>query len=677
MSYILQEPTNFINMKLTDTGRRMLSLGSLTFRRVVLSDREIDYSMGRYRYDVCNNAVLSPQDDQASLPVVHFDGTSATVLNGQNLGSARQIVSALTESIGFFTGSTNNFTIATNAAIGMGKPLGIGVIDYSTTIPSGSTSIHFNSTTYTASTGDLVYIPWEPPQYSAITNNTPQVFSGRPSVALWYRVQSSSGNNIEVDRNVPSFGTSPIAGSSQQVQAYFYPYNGIETFYGSSTTINTGVWNMNIVRTTSVVGTTTAMSGYTAYGSLEYNGTKIYLGFSSETKSFGIVHYTNHFTGNTYAEQFVPGTMQIDIPNIMWHRNSTSSPVGTEMTQGLTLYDVDSETYTDSASNSTYRDLKDSTSGGLVVGRVYNKLKIIVITDQELLAALTYKSNRNYTLPAPNVYIQSSPPSAYPLQTGLCKSGKTYFVSYIVSSDSYASTGSYGYPMPFHCTYYSMAPLVPDNVPPQFLKVEFPTNSFPFMRNGANLSSLSGTGWNANKVQLLVKEIATSAVTTIGAIPTYDWKLISNGIGSGIYTGETGHSTIDPIYLQAKSFVISQEDYDSGTTFSLSGIYSAFTSYDDISTSGLTFGSETFFYGNIKTGILSTVFKTVVTVYATNDQFNSSNNASFDSDLDEDTFITEIGILDSANNLVAVGKPSYPIQKNSSRFLAFQLELDF
>jgi hypothetical protein len=344
---------------------------------------------------------------------------------------------------------------------------------------------------------------------------------------------------------------------------------------------------------------------------------------------------------------------------------------------------VDGSIYTDAAAQTTYKELKDAVSGGIVVGRVYHKLKIIIITDQELLTALTYKSNRNYTLPTPNATVQSNPPSAYPLQTGLCKSGKTYFVSYIASSDVYSNGTSYGYPMPFHCTSYAVAPLVPDNTAPQFLRVEFPTNSFPFMRNTANLDAFSGTGWNANKVQILVKEMYSSAVTTVGAIPTYDWVLISDGIGNGIYTGETGHATIDPVYLQAKTFIISQEDYNSGTTFSLSGIYSAFTSYDDTSASGLTFGNEAFFYGNIKTGIMSTVFKTVVTVYATNDQFNSSNNASFDASLDIDstgivsTFITEIGVLDSANNLVAVGKPSFPIKKNSSRFLAFQLELDF
>jgi hypothetical protein len=45
-----------------------------------------------------------------------------------------------------------------------------------------------------------------------------------------------------------------------------------------------------------------------------------------------------------------------------------------------------------------YRDLVDQY--GNIVGKVFNDLKIFVIEDQELLFAMSYKSNRNWTLPA-------------------------------------------------------------------------------------------------------------------------------------------------------------------------------------------------------------------------------------------------------------------------------------
>ena len=54
-----------------------------------------------------------------------------------------------------------------------------------------------------------------------------------------------------------------------------------------------------------------------------------------------------------------------------------------------------------------------------------------------------------------------------------------------------------------------------------------------------------------------------------------------------------------------------------------------------------------------------------------------SNNETFDSLVDENTYITEVAILDNQNNTVAVGKPTYPLKKANSRYLAFQLIIDF
>ncbi len=45
MSFLPKEPTTFINIKLTDTGRRLLSLGRLTYDKAALSDREINYEI--------------------------------------------------------------------------------------------------------------------------------------------------------------------------------------------------------------------------------------------------------------------------------------------------------------------------------------------------------------------------------------------------------------------------------------------------------------------------------------------------------------------------------------------------------------------------------------------------------------------------------------------------------
>lgn len=681
MSFLNQEPITFINIKLTDDGRKMLSLGKLNFSKAILSDREVNYGIDRiFGYNIsCSNRVLSPKDAQPILPLANFDGT--TPLPIQSVSSARQIITASTNSTGFFTGSTQNWAINSNQTLGYSK------ISYSADTPNGDISIKMSGGTYFPKAGDLMFVMWEPIQNSGKTYSTNTIIvSGNPTIALWNRVISANTGTSEVflDRNLPSFGATNIL-SSQAVNAYFYPYDGISRYYGSATTVQTQVWNMNITRAGSVIGTDSSISGYTSYGSIEYNGAKQFLGFSSETKSFGVIHYSNNFSGNTYAEQLVEGTVVLDIPYIMWH--NTAANAGQGMNLGLSLSDYAGPTIFDSLAGTSYRQLRDGSSlSSTIVGRVYHKLKIMIITDPELLATLTYKYNRNYTLPP--LTLDSTPVPKYPLSssdaTGLLQTGYSYYVTYVVENQlPYLSGVSFGYPQTVNCEYISKIDGVSDvNGNAQYLKANFASNGFPFLRNGASMdanSSYSGTGWAASKVQLLVNKINTTTYPNmqIGNLPTNNWTLISNESlgGNGIFSG--GSSSIDAASLLTFTYVASNEDYVSGSTLALSGKYSAFTMNVDYSQSGLTFGDESFFFGNVKADILATVFKTVLTILAPDISFNASTNPSFNSLLDTNTFITEIGVLDSNNVLVGVGKPTYPITKSSSRYLAFQLEIDF
>jgi len=684
MSYLIQEPTTFFNIKLSDEGRRLLSLGQLTFDKVALSDREINYGIDRVMgYNICNNRVLAPMDDQASFEG-NYDGSVAADLVGYQVGSSKQIISARTDWYGFFSGDTDNFYIDGD------KWLGFSQISYSATSIDGGNSITFSGGTYDPQAGDLLYIPWEPIQNSGKTyyNSAHEIYSANPTVGLWYRVlNSTSGaslgtSTVTIDRGLPNFGGT-VANSTQYTNAYVYPFNGIETYYGSATTIETKVWNMNIVRTSSEIGTSSSISGYTTYGSIEYNGTKHYLGFSAETRAIGIIHYTTEYTGNTFAEQFTEKSVVVNIPNVMWHK--TTANVGEGLLWGITLYDQYGSTIFDEVAQTTYRNLRDGiASTSNIIGRVYHKLQLIVITDPELLTALTYKSNRNYTLPQLNLTLSSAP--KYPLSTsntsGFTKADKQYFVTYVVSSNAYMSGTSFGYPQPLHCGYISQIDGEVDSAGnQQYLTASFPANSFPFLRGDSQIgntsSAFSGTGWSANKVQLLVNEATSATTNFIDIIDSSTWKLISTESGNGIYTGDTTDTSIDPLKLSAYQFIISQEDYNSGTTYSLNGLYSGATANSNINNSGMTFGSESFFYGSIKATIMATTFKSIITVYAKNNEYNSTLNKSFDSDLDSNVYITEVGVFNENNVLVASGKPSRPITKNDSRFLAFQLEIDF
>jgi hypothetical protein len=433
---------------------------------------------------------------------------------------------------------------------------------------------------------------------------------------------------------------------------------------------------MNIVRTNSVEGSFITGSGFTTYGSVQYAGAKHFFGFSSDTKAVGIIHFTNEYSGNTYAEQFIEKSFVLNLPTIMWHNVGAANGQG--ITYGLTAYDYYGDSYFDVSANTTFRFMRDGIgSSSNIIGRVYHKLKMAVITDQELLAAMTYKSNRSYTLPPLSASLVANP--AYPLSTadatGLCKSGYTYFVTYIPESyPIYTSGASYGYAPALHCEYISVIDGQVDvNGNPQYLNLNFPSKAFPYMRSSSNMNTYSGTGWNANSVQILVNEQLTSAGYNKGNVPENGWVRVSNKLagGNGIYSAGTYLDlTIDPLKLAGYNFTISQEDFNSGSTYYLD---SNFTEGTD----NLFFGDESFVFGNLDVNILATTYKTSIVAYATNDQVNTSKNFSYDPNLDTNTYITEIGILDQNNNLVATGKPTYPIRKSIGRFLTFQLEIDF
>jgi hypothetical protein len=152
-----------------------------------------------------------------------------------------------------------------------------------------------------------------------------------------------------------------------------------------------------------------------------------------EQKAIAIIHYTNNTIDFFYGEKFalqqpISGTIAEDItgdarnfklhlPWLMWHKNP-------ECCYGETFYVVPPQDnftitttllfephYIKSTKNSDmnvpgirYYYLWDThpSGNGLPnpVGKVFPDQKIIVIDDEELIAALSYKSNRNWTLPA-------------------------------------------------------------------------------------------------------------------------------------------------------------------------------------------------------------------------------------------------------------------------------------
>jgi hypothetical protein len=377
------------------------------------------------------------------------------------------------------------------------------------------------------------------------------------------------------------------------------------------------------------------------------------------------------------------------MPTILWHRKDVNP--GSGSTGGHRFTDGGSEVFFDQIAQTSYTLLKDgSSTNSFAVGRVYYKLKLIVITDPELLTAMSYKSGRNWTLPPLVVGTQSVPKSPLTIDSasGLCRSNYNYYVTYhLVNSGVYTSGEDLGYQQTFPCGYIQKVQGFTDvNGNSQYLSCTFPNKAFPYLRNSLQFTSFSGTGWSANKIQILVQEVHKDDDNGIDTLHPGKWSGASDidTYGNGVYSGLTTQTTLDPTYLQSHQFIISLEDivsgdtkFDSLTTSQVYGISTGFTNTDYINSNGLTLGNEDFFFGNIKTKIAATSFKTVFTVEIKDSELNSSISGGFDGTQDANAYITEIGILNAQGDLVAIGKPTFPIKKNSSRYLTFQLELDF
>lgn len=673
MSFLLQEPTTFINIKLTDTGRRLLSEGKLTYNKAVFSDREIDYNIDRSgTYSLLLNRVMAPRDDHPRLPPVHFDGTPATDL-ATHLFSGNFTTTGECASMGFYSGATyvTGTTIPNvyDYTIDGSKRLGTGVIDASDL--DGTNTVVVTSS-YTPGAGNLAAIAFSNPS----GGGSAAPGSNAPIVVLWYRITGTT-SSITADRNFPDF--SP-AGTNEMSAAMHYPWNGIRGYYGSASTFDTKVWNMNIVRSSSEIGTALGESGYTTYGSIDFNGQKHYLGFDDHYRQIGLLHYTNEYTGNTYAEQFVHGSVQVDMPNILWHRHP--SVAGEGEVGGQRFTDQGSPIHYDMVANTHYTLLMDNPVSGFTVGRVYAKLKLIAITDPELLTALTYKSNRNWTLPPLNVSLRTTPRPGLTINDvdGCLVKDKTYYVTYLTTSEpSWAAGGSFGYQPTLHCGYIQKITGHTDaDGYSSYLSAKFTAPAFPYLRSDVGMTTYSGTGWNANAMAILIKGVDTDDDRGVDNIGADGWTLIQPG-GYGYYVGgEDGGDTINPSYALEYEFIVDQSDVDSGMTYSLDTQFTERIDYRTSgSTLGMTLGNEAFFFGNVKASFKRSSYKTAICLMVNEPEFNTSLNPTFSPDVDLKTYFTEVGVLDAENKLVAVAKLTRPVEKHDTQFLILQLEMDF
>ena len=674
MSYIIKTISPFASTKLTETGREKIAKGQLTFTSWSIGDSEINYNREFYvENSVVNKTskILRPKDRQSNIKYFINNNVGNSAFNF-GTGDVRCIKATINNEAterGFFSGnslseySTITGDTLSNYIVANGT-LSTGTISGGTTIDLGVNTVV---------EGDLILLKTG---YTGFTNST-------PTPHLWYKAQSINNTIITVDRNLPNLtgDTTFIIYKGGEIYDLEDPQvaywdSGTLSFDASGSTITSidvPIWNMNIPFSEDIMGTTgtTEYEKHINYGSYDFIGEiDNYLYNSNDTfkKSAAIIHYSNKTISNLYGEFFhIDGEskhLKLHLPTLMYHRrNSFVGDVGSEM--GMTFVATGTSISVGANGLSYIPLVEDSTlvtGGTQSVGRVYPNLKIIVIDDPEIIAAMSYKSNRNWTLPSLNLNLVN--PSGG-VGSGMLPSNSTIYVTYSLDNDSVDG----------------LTPSLPNQNFTTITNTSSSSKDVQFNIEDIGLlnyfrDSLSSDGFYANNFKVIYQ------ITTNGERPLpNNWKEIdfSSSVSSGGMVSKEFLEIQNPLAtpigtptLQLTSANTNLSDYYS--------VIDTLSMAPNNSPELLQFGDERFFYGNVETFIGATIFKTIFKIAINSTDFNSTSNISRNNDVTTNPpnlKVSEVGIYDSDGDLVIISKLSVPVELTPGKTIILELSMDF
>jgi len=450
---------------------------------------------------------------------------------------------------------------------------------------------------------------------------------------------------------------------------------------------NTSIWNMNIPWSVNPAGLySNTYENYINYGSISYLGTKEYLGYQNvsgqtdtsevfyynsfdekivvppnEQKTIAIIHYTNQSIDNVYGEKFatipfdpddpsdqtgLARNFKLTIPTLMWHK-STGDTIGETFMIDPPDYELCVPYYIRSSKNSDMNDpgiryyhlwdLNPDENDNLNrIGKVFPDQQIVVIDDEEVVAALSYKSNRNWTLPAPKLTLIPPNICDTTITTTGIMTGDTQVMWITYRFDSTGFTNS------LHCNYYSkiVGPSTGCTDTTQNVAVRF-NEEFPFLIQ----SGLSG--FTATNLKLICQLVEGNGLPS----PT-EWREID-------VTDQLSATTINGLLTEqgivSTTFQIDFDTYDSAPNYNLSNYLDLPTLNE---TDVLNFGDEYFFYGNIETDISATIYEMRYLINLNENQFVNTSNPTWLSG--STSYFTEIGLFDSNKDLLVISKMQSP-----------------
>jgi hypothetical protein len=721
MSYIIKNTSPFVSIKLTQTGREMLSQGKLTFSYFAIGDSEINYEREAIVDANPTNVTLSatsvvmrPFDRQPKLKSFIYPSLTGDYykpVDGSVMSVVKAVVNNEATERGFFELSGSSYTTKTDTEYIIYQQFNSNP---STIIFTGGTQF---SIIYSAVTvGDFVLVKHGAENGDYLIPNT----NDKPLQNLWYKVEAITVNGptsatLTVDRNLPDLNSwtgysqifiykgGEVADSFGANNTTAYWDSGTLSFDSANniTCSDVPVWNMNNVWCETLAGVTgltrtNLYEDFTKYGSYPYLGTKNpYLGYLCKTtattetalafncagpgqsylddvsKSISILHYTNNTISNLYGEFFYTDAinnknLSINLPDLMYHRRNGSTASGTTMgmkfiATGSTYLTTQDIEYIELIEDPTFLNTSATPN---VVGRVYPQLKTVVIHNDDIVAAMSYKSNRNWTLPELSATL-SSPSGG--TSTGVLNTNETMYLTY-----SLDNIGQTGFTSALPCQSYIKITNNTSSPKDVSFKIN-ETDMLPYMRKKE--TSTDGYGFYAYNFKLLYQIVSDSMDRPeAGAWKEYDFTTTA-------ITGVAGE-TIDPKLLENQSplatgFILDVLKGNASTIFNLIDLLNL---PPNVSPEKLQFGDERFFYGNLSTYIGATIYKTIFDIKVNSSEYVATTNSTRSTDTTTNPpniKISEVGIYDTDKNLVCIGKLSTPVALTNGNTIMLELSLDF
>lgn len=544
MSYIIKKSEPLVNVKLTDKGREQLSLGQLNFTNFSLSDGEMVYTNDNTQY----LNILRPSDNQpAAQYMIPSEGTNY-ILPITSIVSYPQIVYNAATERGFFTGTTimSGYTLCGAYAISQENFISGSTVTIVFETGSTVASTPINPSGLTPSIGSLMLI--KIPKTGFTGTLSPWIVDTTPVPYLWYQVvgitgSTATGFTVTVDRQLPDMNITGSTGATGY--AYFYANNMIEDVFDEAhpyaywsnglldftDTCSNGahdvpMWNMNVFYVSDIVGLDGSYyKGHDHINGTNYMGLYPYLQYAANDVhqgKVGVIHYTNNTVNNYYGEGFYIDTLhpfELRLPTLMWHKQQCGG-AGFGDTIGYTFVCDEEIKY---LGNLRYCDLIDAEEVPTTVGKVFIDLKIVVIENEELITAMSLKSNRNWSLPKPVLQDMDAGRCAGSGSAGIITKDEELHVTYALIDRVNGITG-------VHCEDYATIGTTKDTADVLFRFPNDPSaptySEFPFLKRRSD-----STGFSVDDVLIILQK------TEKGSRPVAtEWKYFN----ANAYVGSNG-----------------------------------------------------------------------------------------------------------------------------------------